>query len=155
MDFDLLLCSNAFLTLTKPGSFDRATMIQSRAHEAVKHIAGIAISNCRILEPQSQLEKRCLTIAIHPGDPIFTDPELAAASAQLSEHHSMLLDRRSMPGFEAWQVGDARMIGDQTIEIIGAYDLGIGVLANLSNIVSHETLTALRGKRAASPTTWR
>lgn len=147
MDFDLILCSNTFLTLTKPGNIDRTTMIKAQADEAVEHVSGILIGSTRLLEEESQIEKRSLTISINPDDPVFKDPELASIAGKLQERNSILLDRRTMPGFEKWTIGESRFVNDESLQIVGSYDLGVGVLASVSAIVSHETMSALQNNK--------
>ena len=143
MDFDLLLCSNTFLTLTKSGSFSRLALIQAQASNSVEHASGVVVRNSLLRDESDQTEKRILTLSINTLDPVFLDPKLASIATQLQQRASMLLDRRSIPGFGPWEVGESRMVNDQAIQIVGDYEMGIGILASTSMVVSHETMSLL------------
>ncbi|MGC6456471.1 MAG: FtsX-like permease family protein [Coraliomargaritaceae bacterium] len=143
MDFDLLLCSNTFLTLTKAGSFERLALVQAQSSNAVEHASGVLVRNSLLLDESDQTEKRVLMLSINTQDPVFRDPNLALKTSRLRERASMLLDRRSIPGFGSWDVGEFRMVNDEALQIVGDYEMGIGILASTSMVVSHETTTLL------------
>src|SRR5690606_26530611 len=68
-----------------------------------------------------------------------------ASAALLRDRQTVLADRLSRASYGPWQIGGPAVINRQELSIRGDYALGMGLLADGSAIVSHDTYLRLFG----------
>lgn len=144
LKFDLLMTSGQFLTLTQSGAMNPFRTIQARSVNGVSSVNEILIGRTEWLNASNEQEKKLFMMGVDPEDPVFID-ELAADLSTLKGDLTLLMDQRSMPDIDPWEIGQACTVGDREMQLTGDYSMGIGLLASGSTITSHDTFFKLQG----------
>ena len=145
LDFDLLIVSEQFLTLTRAGSVDRYRLLQSEALQEVESVTGVLVGMADWLNEEADKEKNLLIFGVDPDKFFFTNEALKQQGHLLAGRSSILVDSRVMPDFGPWEVGEVRQVNEQPVSVVGGYQMGVGILATGSAFVSYETFSRLNG----------
>jgi putative ABC transport system permease protein len=145
LDFDLVIHSRAYLTLPRSDPFDRVRLKQAAVVPGVARVSRFLNESFRWGNLRNGTTDGGFMLGIPSDAPAFVDPAINAQLATLRPTLTMLVDRKSRPSYGPWQVGEKASLNGQPATITGAYDLGMGLLANGSVIVSDDTFERLQG----------
>jgi putative ABC transport system permease protein len=145
LDFDLVIYSRAYLTLPRSDPFDRVRLKQAAAVPGVASVTRFMTDTFSWRNAKSGGTEGGFLLGVPADSKPFVDPEINAQLTSLHPTLTMLLDRKSRPGYGPWKVGDKDYINNQPVLITGSYELGMGLLANGSAIVDEETYERLQG----------
>jgi len=144
-DFDLMIVSRGYLMLTRSESIDIYRVIQARSVPGVASVEGLMLEGGRWKNPINNDNLSCFIFGLRPGGNYFADPAMNASAALLRDRQTVLADRLSRASYGPWQIGGPAVINRQELSIRGDYALGMGLLADGSAIVSHDTYLRLFG----------
>lgn len=145
LDFDLVIHSRAYLTLPRSDPFDRVRLKQAAVVPGVARVSRFLNESFRWGNLRAGTTDGGFMLGIPADAPAFVDPAINAQLATLRPTLTVLVDRKSRPSFGLWKVGEKASLNGQPATITGAYDLGMGLLANGSVIVSDDTFERLQG----------
>ena len=129
LDFDLVIHARGYLTLPRSDPFDALRLRQAESVPGVASVSRFLIDSGRWQNPPFASGKSAFILGISPESPVFLDQ---AVNAQLKNLHTTLtalIDRQSR-NYGPWSVGGKALLNKQPISIVGAYDLGLGLLAD-------------------------
>lgn len=145
LDFDLVIHSRAYLTLPRSDPFDRLRLTQATSVPGVASVTRFLTDSFGWRNPRSGDTASGFMLGIPADSAAFVDPEINRQLITVRPTLTALVDRKSRPGYGPWQVGDKCMLNDQPAQITGSFELGMGLLADGSVIVSDETYERLQG----------
>lgn len=145
LDFDLVIHSRAYLTLPRSDPFDRLRLIQAVSVPGVGSVTRFLTDSYGWRNPATGSTAGGFLLGVPADSKAFVDPEINRQLATVRPTLTALVDRKSRPSYGPWEVGGKCLINDQPVLVTGAYDLGLGLLADGSAIVSDETYERLMG----------
>ncbi|MET0261765.1 MAG: FtsX-like permease family protein, partial [Rariglobus sp.] len=145
LDFDLMIVSRGYLMLTRSESIDIYRVIQARSVPGVASVEGLLLEGGRWKNQVTNGNESCFIFGLRPGGHYFADQSMNTAGALLQDRQTVLTDRLSRASYGPWQVGGPAVVNRQELTIRGDYALGMGLLADGSVIVSHDTFLRLYG----------
>jgi putative ABC transport system permease protein len=148
LDFDLVIHSRSYLTLPRSDPFDRLTLRQAASVPGVARVSRFLIESARWQSPPAS-SRSAFMLGVSPNSPVFLDPSINAQLSRLHPTLTVLVDRQGR-NYGAWDVGGKALLDGQPVLIAGAYDLGLGLLADGSVIVSDDTFERLNGPATAN-----
>lgn len=145
LNFDLVLISRGYLTMPRSETIDRYRIIQASSVPGVQHAAGLSIEGADWRNRETNSTSSCFVFGVPTRGKIFADDAFNDQIGRLGDSLTALVDRRSRSTYGPWSVGGTCVVNGQTLRIVGSYDLGMGLLADGSIIVSEETYARLYG----------
>jgi len=145
LDFDLVIHSRAYLTLPRSDPFDRIRLKQAASVPGVQSVARFLVDSGRWRNLASGGTGSAYFLGVNPEQPVFADARINAQLAKLRPTLTALVDRRSRKSYGPWAVGGQAALNGQTTTITGDYELGMGLLADGSVIVSEDNYERLMG----------
>lgn len=145
LDFDLVIHSRAYLTLPRSDPFDRIRLKQAASVPGIERVSRFLVDSGRWRNPRTGATGSAYYLGVNPDEPVFLDPRINAQLATLRPTLTALVDRKSRASYGPWAVGEGTQLNGQNVAITGAYDLGMGLLADGSVIVSENNYERLQG----------
>ena len=148
-DADLVLLSPRTMSSIAMAGFPRRRLVQVMADPAVAGTTPVHWNFLLWRNPQTRTTRSILALGFEPGDPLFTDPALAAKAAVLSQQGRVLFDELSRPEFgpiASWyrqgRTIDTEVAGKR-VRVAGLVALGPSFGADGNLLTSSETLLNL------------
>jgi putative ABC transport system permease protein len=148
-DADLVLISPRTTSSIGMAAFPRRRLVQTMADPAVTGITPVHWNLLLWRNPQTRLTRSILAIGFEPGDPLFTDPGLAAKARPLTQRGRVLFDELSRPEFgpiAPWlkqgRVVETEVAGKR-VRVAGLVALGASFGADGNMLMSRETFLTL------------
>lgn len=148
LNFDLVLISRGYLTMPRSETIDRYRIIQASSVPGVQSAAGLSIEGADWRNRTTNSGASCFVFGVPTRGRIFTDDAFNNQIGLLGDSLTALVDRRARSTYGPWSVGGTCVVNGQTLRIVGSYDLGMGLLADGSIIVSEDTYARLYGMTA-------
>ena len=145
LDFDLILIARGYLTMPRSETIDRYRIIQATGVPGVARADPLLIEGADWRNPATGDRASCFVFGVPTTHGVFLDPALNAQTGALAGSLTAMADRRSRRSYGAWEVGGECRVNGQTLRITGSYDLGMGLLADGSIVVSESTYARLYG----------
>ncbi len=145
LDFDLILISRGYLTMPRSETIDRYRIIQASSVRGVASAQGLLIEGADWRNAATGETASCFVFGIEPHGRPFLDPQLNTQAAQLNESLTAMVDGNSRSSYGPWEIGGHGTVNGQPLRITGRYELGMGLLADGSVIVSDHTYARLYG----------
>ena len=98
-DADLVLISPRSMSSISMSGFPRRRLVQAMAHPDVQGTTPVNWNFLLWRNPETLSTRSILALGFEPGDPLFTDPELAAKAQALTKHGRVLFDQLSRDEF--------------------------------------------------------
>jgi putative ABC transport system permease protein len=149
LDFDLIIISRGYLTMTRSESIDPYRVIQSSSVPGVAQSCGLLIEGGNWRNTSTGDSSSCFVFGVSPDADYFVDPAVNSQTPLLKESLTAMVDLRSRPAYGPWSVGGVANVNNQSLRVMGDYALGMGLLADGSVVVSHNTYARLFGQNAA------
>lgn len=152
---DLVLVNVHLRTLVDVKSLPRERLHQVLAYKGVESIHSLYVGDAAWRNPNTQMSRSILVWGIDPASPAFTLPELTQHLDQLKLLDRMLFDQASRPEYgpiaSLLQQGVVEaQVSDQTVQVIGLFNLGASFGADGNVITSDSTFLKLFRDRPAS-----
>ena len=148
-DADLVLMSPRTMSSIGMAGFPRRRLIQAMADPQVEGTTPVHWNLLLWRNPQTRTTRSILALGFDPGDPLFTDPGLAAKAEVLSQRGRVLFDELSRPEFGPiadWfrqgKVVETEVAGKR-VRVAGLVALGPSFGADGNIITSRETFLRL------------
>ena len=148
-DADLVLLSPRTMSSIAMAGFPRRRLVQVMADPAVAGTTPVHWNFLLWRNPQTRTTRSILALGFEPGDPLFTDPSLAAKAQVLSQQGRVLFDERSRPEFgpiASWyrqgRTIDTEVAGKR-VRVAGLVALGPSFGADGNLLTSSETFLSL------------
>jgi putative ABC transport system permease protein len=148
-DADLVLISPRTTSSVGMAPFPRRRLVQAMADPQVIGITPVHWNLLLWRNPKTRLTRSILALGFEPGDPLFTDPGLAAKARVLSERGRVLFDELSRPEFgpvAPWFKQGRTVeseISGKRIRVGGLVSLGTSFGADGNLLTSSETFLQL------------
>jgi len=146
---DLVLISPRSTSSVSMAGFPRRRLVQAMADPAVEGITPVHWNLLLWRNPQTRGTRSVLTLGFEPGDPLFTDPGLAAKAQLLSQKGRVLFDQQSRPEFgpvadwfKAGRTVESEIAGKR-VRVAGLVGLGTSFGADGNLLTSSETFLEL------------
>jgi len=149
LDFDLILVSRGYLTMPRSETIDPYRVIQASSVPGVAQAAGLYIDGGDWRNQSTGDSASCFVFGVSTEARTFLDPVVNANTLRLKDSLTAMVDLRSRPAYGPWSVGGTAKVNNQSLKIVGDYSLGMGLLADGSVVVSHNTYARLFGQNAA------
>ena len=149
LDFDLILVSRGYLTMPRSETIDPYRVIQASSVPGVAQAAGLYIDGGDWRNQSTGDSASCFVFGVSTEARTFLDPVVNANTLRLKDSLTAMVDLRSRPAYGPWSVGGTAKVNNQSLKIVGDYSLGMGLLADGSVVVSHNTYARLFGQHAA------
>lgn len=170
LQFDLMLCSPAYLHLTEPRSFPERRLLQATAVSGIARARPFYIGLSEWQTPPRDQEtgplswlfgqlakdgerRGIITMGVDPSDAPYVSPQINNKARQLTNSHFVLLDSESKPEYgtataermhaEGEQLRTA--LGTNQVQVVDLFKLGTGMACNGA------CMTNVMGYRAACP----
>ncbi len=143
MRFDLMIVSRGYLMLTRSETIDIYRILQARNLPGVAAVHALRLDGGRWSNRTSGGSTSCFVFGLAPGESYFRNETLNATATRLQTRQTVLVDRLARSSYGPWSVGGTAVINGQELSIQGDYALGMGLLADGSAIVSHDTYLRL------------
>ncbi len=148
-DADLVLLSPRTMSSIAMSGFPRRRLVQVMADPAVAGTTPVHWNFLLWRNPETRTTRSILALGFEPGDPLFTDPALAAKAAVLSQQGRVLFDELSRPEFgpiASWyrqgRTIDTEVAGKR-VRVAGLVALGPSFGADGNLLTSSETFLNL------------
>jgi putative ABC transport system permease protein len=148
-DADLVLLSPRTMSSIAMSGFPRRRLVQVMADPAVAGTTPVHWNFLLWRNPETRTTRSILALGFEPGDPLFTDPALAAKAAVLSQQGRVLFDELSRPEFgpiASWyrqgRTIDTEVAGKR-VRVAGLVALGPSFGADGNLLTSTETFLNL------------
>ena len=145
LDFDIAIHSRAYLTLPRSDPFDRLRLAQAASVPGVGRVTRFLTDTFGWRNARTGATASGFMLAVPADSGAFLDPRINAQLHTIRPTLTALVDRKCRPSYGAWQVGDKCILNSQPAVITGEYELGLGLLADGSVIVSDDTFERLQG----------
>lgn len=145
LDFDLIVISRGYLTMPRSETIDRYRVIQASSIPGVARARGLLIESAYWRNRATHSGVSCFVFGVSTDGGVFLDPELDRQTGLLRDSLTAMVDRRSRASYGPWSVGGTAVVNGQTLRIVGGYELGLGLLADGSIVVSEDTYGRLYG----------
>ena len=149
LDFDLILVSRGYLTMPRSETIDPYRVIQASSVPGVAQATGLYIEGGDWRNQSTGDSASCFVFGVATDTPPFLDPNLNTSASNLKESLTVLVDNHSRSSYGAWEIGSLALVNNQNLRILGDYALGMGLLADGSIVVSHNTYARLFGQSMA------
>lgn len=146
LDFDLIMVSHGYLTLTRSETISRFRLNQVRSVAGVAAVAPLSIDNAEWRNAATGSTTSCFVFGVSPDSALFVDPALNRLLPGLRGPLTMLVDSNARPSYGPWQVGGEGRVNRQTLTILGSYPLGMGLMADGSVMMSEDNYMRLYGR---------
>jgi putative ABC transport system permease protein len=129
--------------------FPRRRLVQALADPAVTGVTPVHWNFLLWRNPQTRRTRSILAMGFEPGDPLFTDPSLAASARLLTQRGRVLFDERSRPEFgpvaDWFRQGRTveTELGGKRVRVAGLVALGPSFGADGNILTSRETFLQL------------
>ncbi len=152
--FDIMLRSPDYYHFCDPREFPRSYLYQAASLPEVESAKPLHATLAKWRVPRNQATLKAgnagelrgiLAMGIDTTANVFDIPEIAQQLGQLTNPHSLLIDRKTKgadygaangKAFGQADVGTETEVEDKTFQIVGSYELGTGLAANGSVIMS-------------------
>jgi putative ABC transport system permease protein len=148
-DADLVLISPRTTSSIGMAGFPRRRLVQAMADPAVVGTTPVHWNLLLWRNPQTRLTRSILAIGFEPGDPLFTDPGLAAKAQLLTQRGRVLFDELSRPEFgpigpwlKQGKVVETEVAGKR-VRVAGLVALGASFGADGNMLLSRESFLSL------------
>jgi putative ABC transport system permease protein len=148
-DTDLVLISPRTTSSIGMAGFPRRRLVQAMADPQVIGTTPVHWNLLLWRNPSTRKSRSILAIGFEPGDPLFTDPQLAKKARALTQRGRVLFDELSRPEFGpigAWfrqgRVVETEVAGKR-VRVAGLVALGPSFGADGNIITSRETFLRL------------
>ena len=148
-DADLVLMSPRTISSIGMAGFPRRRLVQVLADPAVRGTTPVHWNLMLWRNPETRRTRSILTIGFEPGDPLFSDPSLAAKAHVLNQQGRVLFDERSRPEFgpiASWfrqgRTVETEVAGKR-VRVAGLVALGPSFGADGNMLTSRETFLRL------------
>ncbi len=148
-DADLVLMSPRTMSSIGMAGFPRRRLVQVMADPAVVGTTPVHWNLMLWRNPETRRTRSILTIGFEPGDPLFTDPSLAAKAHVLNQQGRVLFDELSRPEFgpiASWfrqgRTVETEVAGKR-VRVAGLVALGPSFGADGNMLTSRETFLRL------------
>ena len=148
-DADLVLMSPRTMSSIGMAGFPRRRLVQVLADPAVRGTTPVHWNLMLWRNPETRRTRSILTIGFEPGDPLFSDPSLAAKAHVLNQQGRVLFDERSRPDFgpiASWfrqgRTVETEVAGKR-VRVAGLVALGPSFGADGNMLTSRETFLRL------------
>ncbi|MDM7935903.1 MAG: ABC transporter permease DevC [Cyanobium sp. CZS 48M] len=148
-DTDLVLISPRSSSSVSMAGFPRRRLVQTLADPDVAGITPVHWNLVLWRNPKDLSTRSILALGFEPGDPLFTDPGLAAKAKVLNQRGRVLFDELSRPEFgpvaEWFREGRTveSEIGGKRVRVGGLVALGVSFGADGNILTSSETYQQL------------
>jgi putative ABC transport system permease protein len=148
-DADLVLISPRTMSSISMAGFPRRRLVQALADPAVTGVTPVHWNFLLWRNPQTRRTRSILAMGFEPGDPLFTDPSLAASARLLTQRGRVLFDERSRPEFgpvaDWFRQGRTveTELGGKRVRVAGLVALGPSFGADGNILTSRETFLQL------------
>ncbi|MFN5192811.1 MAG: ABC transporter permease, partial [Cyanobacteriota bacterium] len=148
-DADLVLISPRTMSSISMAGFPRRRLVQALADPAVTGVTPVHWNFLLWRNPQTRRTRSILAMGFEPGDPLFTDPSLAARARLLTQRGRVLFDERSRPEFgpvaDWFRQGRTveTELGGKRVRVAGLVALGPSFGADGNILTSRETFLQL------------
>jgi len=148
-DTDLVLISPRSSNSVSMAGFPRRRLVQTLADPDVAGITPVHWNLVLWRNPKDLSTRSILALGFEPGDPLFTDPGLAAKAKVLNQRGRVLFDELSRPEFgpvaEWFREGRTveSEIGGKRVRVGGLVALGVSFGADGNILTSSETYLQL------------
>ena len=148
-DADLVLMSPRTMSSIGMAGFPRRRLVQAMADPVVVGTTPVHWNLMLWRNPETRRTRSILTIGFEPGDPLFTDPSLAAKAHVLNQQGRVLFDELSRPEFgpiASWfrqgRTVETEVAGKR-VRVAGLVALGPSFGADGNMLTSRETFLRL------------
>ena len=148
-DADLVLMSPRTMSSIGMAGFPRRRLVQVLADPAVRGTTPVHWNLMLWRNPETRRTRSILTIGFEPGDPLFSDPSLAAKAHVLNQQGRVLFDELSRPEFgpiASWfrqgRTVETEVAGKR-VRVAGLVALGPSFGADGNMLTSRETFLRL------------
>ncbi|MDP6192866.1 MAG: ABC transporter permease DevC [Prochlorococcus sp.] len=144
-DADLVLISPRSMSSISMSGFPRRRLVQAMAHPDVQGTTPVNWNFLLWRNPETLSTRSILALGFEPGDPLFTDPELAAKAQALTKHGRVLFDQLSRDEFgpisEWFREGRTveTELSGKRVRVAGLVTLGPSFGADGNLLTSRET----------------
>jgi putative ABC transport system permease protein len=144
-DTDLVLISPRSSSSVSMAGFPRRRLVQTLADPDVAGITPVHWNLVLWRNPKDLSTRSILALGFEPGDPLFTDPSLAAKAKVLNQRGRVLFDELSRPEFgpvaEWFRAGRTveSEISGKRVRVGGLVGLGVSFGADGNILTSSET----------------
>jgi putative ABC transport system permease protein len=145
LDFDLVIHSRSYLTLPRSDPFDRLRLAQASSVPGVASVTRFLTDSFSWRNPRTGSAAGGFMLAVPADSKAFLDPRINDQLHTVRPTLTALVDRKCRPSYGPWQVGEKCVLNGQPTSITGEYELGLGLLADGSVIVSDDTYERLQG----------
>lgn len=145
LDADFVIHSRSYLTLPRSEPFDRLRLRQASTVPGVATVTRTMVDSFEWRNAETGSTAGGFMIGVPSDSAAFVDPAVNAQLASVRPTLTALVDRKSRPGYGPWEVGGKAVLNGQPTTITGTFELGMGLLADGSVIVSDETYERLQG----------
>lgn len=145
LDFDLILISRGYLTMPRSETIDPYRVIQSSSVPGVAQASGLFIEGGNWRNQSNGESASCFVFGVSTEADVFIDQGLNKQISLLKDSLTAMVDQRARPSYGPWRIGGPANVNGQDLSIVGAYALGMGLLADGSIVVSHNTYGRLYG----------
>jgi putative ABC transport system permease protein len=148
-DADLVLISPRTMSSIGMAAFPRRRLVQAMADPAVRGITPVHWNLLLWRNPDTRATRSILTLGFEPGDPLFTDPGIAAQARRLTQKGRVLFDERSRPEFgaiaERFRAGEEveTEVAGKRVRVVGLVAMGPSFGADGNLLTSSETFLSL------------
>jgi putative ABC transport system permease protein len=144
LNFDIMLRSPKYLHLSDTRVFPVNRLRQAAEVPGVRSVTPVQIGLSRWRSPTTDRTRGILIIGIQPEQDAFRTREIRERSRLLTDHHSILIDRKARKEFgphNGRQFSDADIgveteINGQGVAIVGHFELGTGLTADGCTLVN-------------------
>jgi putative ABC transport system permease protein len=143
LQFDLLLTSNDYMFLARPGTFPRARLFQAASLPEVHNAAPFYVGLNIWANPTTGRRRGILVMGINPVDRVLLLPEVLANQHRIEQINTVLMDRLSRPEFGQIHPGLETEIGARRIRVAELFTLGTGFSADGAVLASDVTFSRL------------
>ena len=148
-DADLVLISPRTMSSIGMAAFPRRRLVQAMADPAVRGITPVHWNLLLWRNPDTRSTRSILTLGFEPGDPLFSDPQLADQAQLLNQKGRVLFDEQSRPEFgpiaerfRAGEVVETEVAGTR-VRVVGLVAMGPSFGADGNLLTSRETFLSL------------
>jgi putative ABC transport system permease protein len=144
LDFDLVITSPHYVSLTQAGTFPRRRLAQARADPDVAAVMPVYVNRQMWRNPRTRAYRSVVVLGINPTDPVTRVPELEQQRPALAHPDTVLVDRLSRSDVGPLDTGLVTQVGSRNLEVIGQFRIGPGFEAGLI-VVSDQSFSRLYG----------
>jgi putative ABC transport system permease protein len=140
LDFDVVLTSIKYRQMLKTGFFDRRRLVEARRLPEVADVVPASLALQLYRNPETGIKRSILVLGVDPRRSYVNviQPEQLRDVMQTDR---VLMDVLSRPEYGPRYPGLKSQIGDNTVEIVGLFELGCGFGADGTVVTSESNFT--------------